>query len=80
MLAMAGIYLSIQHEGAFSFRKAWCAQLGHLPITQPLTTVLCAVNKHGFDECIDVPVAGIFTWMRMPPYFNHMTCCHTPLW
>ena len=32
MLAMAGIYLSIQHEGAFNFRKAWCAALGDLPV------------------------------------------------
>ena len=35
MLAMAGIYLSIQHEGAFNFRKAWWAELGDLLLHGP---------------------------------------------
>lgn len=80
MLAMAGIYLSIQHEGAFNFRKAWCAKLGDLPVTRPLATLSCVATKQDQMSASSVPVAGISTWMRMPPYSNHMMCCHTPLW
>eukprot|EP00891_Asterochloris_glomerata_P007069 jgi/Astpho2/7069/e_gw1.00107.25.1_t len=56
MLAMAGIYLSIQHEGAFNFRKAWCAMLGDLPASNLPQTVMLPLqadlNGDGRSEVI----------------------------